>query len=147
MGSFEAAVISMWQENLGVTVQPQLLDPFVYNEELYGGNVGHLFSSGWCADYPDPQNFLDVLFHSRSPQNLGGFGHPEIDALLEEARTVGDPAQRMALYREIEQRIVEEAPAVFVAHSLSAVLVKPYLQGYELTPIGVPQWHTLSIER
>ncbi len=147
VGSFEAAVISMWQENLGVTVQPQLLDPFVYNEELYGGNVGHLFSSGWCADYPDPQNFLDVLFHSRSPQNLGGFGHPEIDALLEEARTVGDPAQRMALYREIEQRIIEEAPAVFVAHSLSAVLVKPYLQGYELTPIGVPQWHTLSIER
>jgi len=146
VGSFETAVISMWQENLGVTVQTQLLDPFIYNEELYAGNVGHLYSSGWCADYPDPQNFLDVLFHSRSAQNLGGFGQEQIDALLEEARTVSDPAQRMALYAEIEQRIIDQAPAVFVAHSLSAVLVKPYIVGYELTPIGVPQWHTISLE-
>lgn len=147
VGAFEAAVISMWQENLGVAVQPQLLDPFTYNEELYAGNMGHLFTSGWCADYPDPQNFLDVLFHSQSAQNLGGFSNPQIDAQLEEARTLSDSAQRMARYAEIEQQLVAQAPVAFIAHSLSAVLVKPYVQGYELTPIGVPQWHTLSLSR
>ena len=147
VGAFEAAVISMWQDNLGVSVQPQLLDPFVYNEQLYAGNVGHLFSSGWCADYPDPQNFLDVLFHSDSAQNLGGFHDAQIDAMLEEARAIPDVAQRLATYGEIEARIVDQSAAVFVAHSLSAVLVKPHVQGYRLTPIGVPQWHTLSLSR
>ena len=147
VGAFEAAVISMWQENLGVAVQPQILDPFVYNEELYSGNVGHIFSSGWCADYPDPQNFLDVLFHSGSPQNLGGFADPQIDALLVEARAMPDPAARLAAYSHIEEQLIRQAPAVFVAHSLSAVLVSPDVQGYELTPIGVPQWHRLSLTR
>ena len=137
----------MWQENLGVAVQPQLLDPFVYNEQLYAGNVGHVYSSGWCADYPDPQNFLDILFHSGSAQNVGGFSEAEIDSLLEEARAISDPSQRLDAYGEIEEQIIQLAPAVFVAHSLSAVLVSPDVQGYELTPIGVPQWARLSLNR
>ncbi|MFW6068589.1 MAG: ABC transporter substrate-binding protein [Chloroflexota bacterium] len=145
VGAFEAAVISMWRENLGVTVQPQLLDPFTYNEELYAGNVGSVYSSGWCADYPDPQNFLDVLFHSDSAQNLGEFREAGIDAMLEEARAMADVEERLALYAEIEEQIVAQAPAVFVAHGLSAMLVQPRVQGYELTPIGVPQWHRLRL--
>jgi ABC-type transport system substrate-binding protein len=67
--------------------------------------------------------------------------------MLEEARTIPDAGQRLALYAEIEEHLVQEAPAAFVSHDLSAVLVKPYVQGYELTPIGVPQWHTLSLSR
>ena len=147
VGAFEAAVISMWQEHLGITVVPQLLDPFIYHEQLYAGNVGHLYSSGWCADYPDPQNFLDVLFHSASAQNLGGFSDPQLDTMLEAARTIADPAQRMAQYAAIEALIVAQAPSIFVSHSLSAVLVKPHVQGYELAPIGVPQWHRIALSR
>jgi ABC-type transport system substrate-binding protein len=146
-GTFVDAVITMWQENLGVTVQPQLLDPFTYYDELYAGNVGHVYSSGWCADYPDPQNVLDVLFHSDSRQNVGRFSDPQIDALLEQARTEPDAAQRLELYAGIEEKVIEAAPAAFVSHSLSAVLVKPALEGYELTPIGVPQWHRVGLER
>ncbi len=66
------AVITMWQENLGLTIEPVLIDPYTYNDQLYSGDVGHFFSSGWCADYPDPQNFLDILYHSGSVQNLSG---------------------------------------------------------------------------
>ncbi|NJN54925.1 MAG: peptide ABC transporter substrate-binding protein, partial [Anaerolineae bacterium] len=66
VGDYDAALISMWQDNLGVTIEPQIIDPFLFYDELYGGNVGHFYDSGWCADYPDPQNFLDVLYHSGS---------------------------------------------------------------------------------
>jgi ABC-type transport system substrate-binding protein len=143
--AYTTAVISMWQENLGVTIEPLLIDPFNFFDELYGGNIGHIFSSGWCADYPDPQNFLDVLYHSQSPQNLGGFADPDVDQLLVQARVERDSAARLALYQEAEQQIVSQAPAVFVAHTVSAVLVKPRLQNYVLAPIGVTQWHTVSI--
>ena len=145
VGAYVTAVITMWQENLGVTIRPVILDPFTYYDALYDGHVGHLFSSGWCADYPDPQNFLDVLYHSESPQNLGGYSNPGVDMLLEQARIERDITSRMTLYGEIEQQIVVDAPVVFTSHGLTAVLVKPRLQNYVLTPIGVPQWHHISL--
>ena len=147
VGAYATAVISMWQENLGVTIQPVLLDPFTFFDELYSGNTGHIFSSGWCADYPDPQNFLDVLYHSGSRQNLSGFADPDIDRLLEQARVERDIPTRLALYHESEQKIVDQAPVVFMSHSVSAVLVKPHLQNYILSPIGVTQWHTVSVSK
>ena len=146
-GAYVTAVISLWQETLGVTIEPLVIDPFIYFDELYGGNTGNFFTSGWCADYPDPQNFLDVLYHSESQQNLGGFSDPQLDALLEKARVEKDVARRLAMYQEAERMIVREAPAVFVSHGITAVLVKPYLEGYVLTPIGIPQWHRVRINR
>jgi oligopeptide transport system substrate-binding protein len=145
VGALVTALITMWQENLGVTIEPVLLDPYEYLDELYAGNTGHLFTSGWCADYPDPENFLDLLFHSGSQQNLTGFSDGAVDGLLEQARVEGDVQARLAQYGHIERQIVAGAPAVFLVHSLSAVLVKPYLENYVLTPIGVPQWHEVVI--
>lgn len=146
VGAFVTAVITLWQDHLGVTIEPQVIEPFQFYDELYAGNVGHFFGSGWCADYPDPQNFLDILYHSDSPQNNGNFSDPEIDTLLEAARVERDIEKRLALYAEIEQRIVAQAPEIFIAHGLTAVLVNPRLVGYQLTPIGVRQWHQVSIK-
>jgi ABC-type transport system substrate-binding protein len=143
--TYTTAVISMWQENLGVTIQPVLIDPFIFLDEVYGGNVGNIYSSGWCADYPDPQNFLDVLYHSQSQQNLSGFADADVDQLLVQARVERNSATRLALYQEAERLIVAQAPVVFVSHGVSAVLVKPRLQNYVLTPIGVTQWHEVSL--
>lgn len=147
VGAFVTAVITMWQDALGVTIEPVLLEPFTYLDELYAGHIGHIFSQGWCADYPDPENFLDVLFHSSSQQNLGGYSNPAIDALLEQARVEPDVEARMALYGDIERRIVADAPSIFLTHNLSAELVKPYLKDYVHTPIGVAQWHLVRLER
>jgi oligopeptide transport system substrate-binding protein len=144
-GAYVTAVITMWHENLDVIIEPEILDPFVFYEELYAGNVGNIYSSGWCADYPDPQNFLDILYHSDSQQNIGGFEDKMVDALLESARVERDVARRMEQYAEIEQMIVEAAPVVFVSHGLTAILVKPRVRGYVHTPIGVPQWHHVSL--
>jgi ABC-type transport system substrate-binding protein len=146
VSSYETAVITMWQENLGVTIEPVLIEPFTFLDELYGGNVGNIFSSGWCADYPDPQNFLDVLYHSQSQQNLSGFHDAAVDDLLVQARVERDIPNRIGLYQEVERMIVAQAPVVFVSNSVSAVLVKPRLQNYVLTPIGVSQWHQVSLE-
>jgi ABC-type transport system substrate-binding protein len=147
VGAYITAVITLWEEALGVTIEPVLLEPFTYFDALYAGDVGHFFSSGWCADYPDPQNFLDVLYYSTSEQNLSRFSDAGIDALLDEARVEQDVQQRLAMYQEIERRIVAAAPVVFTSHGISAVLVKPGLEGYVLTPIGIPQWQHVTKQR
>jgi oligopeptide transport system substrate-binding protein len=147
VGPFVTALITLWQENLGVPIEPVMLDPYTYLDELYAGNTGDIFVQGWCADYLDPENFLDVLFHSQSRQNLGGYDNSAVDSLLERARIEPDVGVRMAQYAEIERMIVEDAPAVFLTHSLSAELVKPYVENYVTTPIGVAQWHRVSLDR
>lgn len=143
--AYTTAVITLWQENLGVTIEPVIVDPYIYYDELYAGNVGHFYGSGWCADYPDPQNFLDILYHSQSRQNIGGFSDPAIDTMLEAARIEPDPTIRLQRYADAEHAIVEAAPVVFTSHGLTAVLVKPRLQNYVLTPLGVRQWQNVSV--
>jgi ABC-type transport system substrate-binding protein len=133
-----AALAEMWEQNLGVTITVENLEPNFFLEQVYSGNHGQLFSGGWCADYPDPENFADVLFHTGSQQNQGGYSNPQLDALLEQARTERDVSTRIGLYQQAEQILVEDAAALFTAHYLSYQLVKPYVKGYVYTPIAIP---------
>ena len=138
IGSDVAAMAEMWQQNLGVTITVENLEPNYYYDQIYSGNHGQLISGGWCADYPDPDNFADVLFHTGSSQNNGGYSNPQLDTLLEQARVEQDVTKRIAMYQQAEQMIVNDAPVLFTAHSLSYQLVKPYVKGYMLTPIDIP---------
>jgi oligopeptide transport system substrate-binding protein len=133
-----AALVQMWQQNLGVTITVENIEPNYYLEAIYSGNHGQIFDGGWCADYPDPENFADVLFHTGSAQNNGGYSNPALDAILEQARTERDVSKRIALYQQAEQTIVNDAPVLFTVHYLSYQLVKPYVKGYVFTPIDIP---------
>jgi oligopeptide transport system substrate-binding protein len=138
IGANVAAMAEMWEQNLGVTVTVENLEPNYYYDQIYSGNHGQLFSGGWCADYPDPENFADVLFHTGSQQNNGGYSNPELDTLLEQARVEQDVNRRMAMYQQAEQMLVDDAAALWTTHSLSYQLVKPYVKGYSFTPIDIP---------
>ena len=133
-----AAMAEMWEQNLGMTITVENLEPNYYYEQIYSNNHGQLFSGGWCADYPDPENLADVLFHSGSSQNNGGYSNPEYDALVEAARVEQDVIKRIGLYQQAEQLLVQDAAALFTTASLSYQLVKPYVKGYVFTPIDIP---------
>ena len=136
----------MWQQNLGITITVENVEPDKYSDLIHAGQHGQLFSGDWCADYPDPENFVDALFHTGAQQNESHYSSPQVDALLEQARTERDVARRMQLYQQAEQLIVDDAAVLFTTHGLSHVLVKPYVQGYVLTPIDVPLERYLSID-
>ena len=133
-----AAMAEMWEQNLGVTITVENLEPNYYYDQIFSGNHGQLFSGGWCADYPDPENFADVLFHSGSSHNNGGYSNPQLDALLEAARVEQDVTKRISMYQQAEQMLVDDAAALFTSFSLSYQLVKPYVKGYVFTPIDIP---------
>jgi oligopeptide transport system substrate-binding protein len=133
-----AAMAEIWEQNLGVTITVENLEPDYYYDQIYSSNHGQLFSGGWCADYPDPENFADVLFHTGSPQNNGRYSNPQLDTLLEAARIEQDVTKRIAMYQQAEQIIVDDAAALFTTYSLSYQLVKPYVKGYVFTPIDIP---------
>ena len=133
-----AAMAQMWKQNLGVTIMVENLEPNFYYDQIYSGNHGQLYDGGWCADYPDPENFADVLFHTGSAQNNGGYSNPRLDSILEAARVEPDVTRRIAMYQQAEQMLVDDAAALFTIHYLSYELVKPYVKGYVITPIDIP---------
>jgi oligopeptide transport system substrate-binding protein len=138
VGSDVAAMAEMWEQNLGVTLKIENIEYNYYYEQIHSGNHGQIFGGGWCADYPDPENFADVLFHSGSSQNNGGYTNSELDILLEQARVEKDVTHRIAMYQQAEQVIVNDAPVLFTTYSISHQLVKPYVKGYVFTPISIP---------
>ena len=136
-----------WREHLGLEVEAVSVFEFAdFLERLDNEELG-VFATGWCADYPDPQNFLHVLFHSESAENRFGYSNEQVDALLEEASTEADSERRASLYHQAERLVLNDWVAVPLRHSTRHMLVQPYVKGYELTPIGIPQLQNISIER
>ena len=135
----------MWRRNLGVEVEIRLLEPEKY-AYLIMQEKDELFILPWGADYPDPQNFLDVLFHSGTKDNIGEYSNSEVDALLEEAREERDVTARMNLYQQAEQMIVSDAACLPIYFDVSYTLVKPYVENLPLTPLWIPRLRHVSLE-
>ena len=138
------AIIQMWKDNLGVQIEVQQEETARFYSDLDRG-LFQMFDIGWIGDYPDPENFLDLLFHSRSLQNNTTYANPDVDALLEQARVEQDPSARAALYQQAERLIVEDAPWIPLFFGQSNEVVKPYVQGYLPPRIVIPYLRYISL--
>tara|TARA_B100000427_G_scaffold328479_1_gene341679 strand:- start:445 stop:2109 length:1665 start_codon:yes stop_codon:yes gene_type:complete len=144
----DTEVISdMWKETLGIEVEIQQVEWATYLQDMNRKRLQLWAGSGWQADYADPQDFIDVLFYSKSDVNHGNYSNPEVDKLILEARTEIDNNRRFLLYNQAEQIIVDEA-AIFPLwfDTDGYALVKPWVKGYEFTPIIVPKFKDVEIK-
>lgn len=103
---------------------------------------------GWIADYPDPDDYLRILFHSKSGSlNAAHYSNPEVDALLEKGRAMSADLEdegRLELYRKLEDRIVAEVPWLFLWHRKNRIAIKPRLQGLRLGALDADGSLTLT---
>tara|TARA_B100001750_G_C15522430_1_gene613263 strand:+ start:8307 stop:9992 length:1686 start_codon:yes stop_codon:yes gene_type:complete len=139
-------ILEMWKQTLDIEVEIQQVEWATFLEELDKEALQVYAGLGWEADYPDPQDFLDILFHSQSAQNHGQHSNSQLDDILERARVEQDINSRIELYRQAEQIIVNEAywvPLWFTGEQYA--LIKPRVQGYVLTPMTVPKLSKLKI--
>jgi len=144
--SYLGAIIQEWQQNLGVEISVRQLESenFLYNLKE---EKDEMFIMGWIADYPDPHNFLDVLFYTGSEVNISEYSNPALDALLDQAAIEQDEALRLAMYQQAEQLVVDDAPCLPLFHGANYILVEPYVKGYELSPLGIPNLSKVYIDK
>ena len=96
------------------------------------------FFANWYADYPDPENFLVPLFHSR---NIGGggnrarFRNADVDAALDRLER-GEEPDRAAACAALDREIHELAPWVYLWHPVAEVVVSERVENYR--PFRVP---------
>ena len=133
-------VIEMWRQELEVEVEIQQVEWATYLQDLNADKFQAFGGSGWQADYPDPQDFLDILFHTDSKQNHTSYSNPELDAILEQARTEPDVERRVQLYHQAENLIVQDAPLLPLWYTGEQyVLIKDHIEDYRLTPMTIPK--------
>ncbi len=145
IGSGLGAIIHEWRQTLGVEVKVRQLEPefFLYNlmEEK-----DEMYYLGWIADYPHPQDFLDILFQSEAEHNYGEYSSPEVDDLLKMAGIEPDKDRSLELYQQIEQILVDDAACLPLWFEQNYVLVKPHVKGYALSINGVANLNMVSVE-
>lgn len=146
-GGWSATLRDVAERDLGLSIEVRDYEDFGAFLDALDTNTLPMFSSGWIADYPDPENFLDVLFRSGSGENHFAYGNPDVDALLDQAAVEPDEATRYELYREAERRILADAPLIPLYHDVEYMLVKPYVRGLELTPMGILDLATVELVR
>ncbi|HNP71921.1 MAG TPA: ABC transporter substrate-binding protein, partial [Kouleothrix sp.] len=129
-------IAQMYQKSLGITIVPEPVEGTTLTA-LRKSNETYpmITTAGWCADYPDQQNWLSVYWHSSTnfAKNTG-YKNAEIDKLLEQADVETDPAKRTQLYDQAQKLVIGDLGQIMRGVTKNTYLIKPYVKGLDFTP-------------
>ena len=95
-----------------------------------------MFRLSYSARIPDPDDFLTVQLHSGGQANWSFYKNPQIDRLLEQARKEFDYPRRIALYRDVERIVADDAPWILQHNEVFERLYQPYVSGVQISFLG-----------
>ena len=125
------------KRNLGLTVELKNEEWKVYLKSLQT-DASQIYRMGWQADYPDPDNFLNLMT-SFSENNHTNWGNPEFDKLIEQGAAELDAAKRVEIYKRAQKILVETDIPVFPVFSrVTHVLLNPRVK--DLKQNRMAQW-------
>jgi len=110
-----------------------------------------IFQWGWVADYPDPENFLFLLWtpmgrtHGGGP-NTANFSDPRYDELFLEMKARGNDERRLELIREMRGILEEERPWIELFHPESYLLAQGWLHNEKPPGLSIPTAKYLDID-
>ncbi len=156
-----AAIQQMWKDTLGADVRVENQEWKVYlktiNKNTPVEDEFHIFRLGWCADYPDENNWVYEVFNSEAGANRlrrncadpnceETTGPSKFDELTAAAGKEQDPQKRIEMYKEAEDILArEEAAYAPIYHYTSVVVTKPWLTR-NYPPLGGADWYNWKID-
>jgi len=128
-------IAAKWKADLGLDVKLNPVEATTYTALTKDVKTApQTFILGWCADYPDPQNWLSVYWvTSSSFAQRTAFSDKTFDDLIAKADVEIDPAKRMDLYVQAQKEVIGAVPGVMVWNNVNAYLVKPNVKGIAQT--------------
>ena len=119
-----------WAEGLGLDLDWELLDWDEYQLRL-ASDPPDIFVGYWGPHYHDPDSFLRVGV----PWRAMGWQSDAYRRLIAEAGHITDPERRMALYRQADRMLIEDAVLVPVEYGqIYAFLLKPWVKRFPTAP-------------
>ena len=135
---------SQLKKNIGLNVELNSQEWKTYLHRLKTKEV-ELFRLGWLADYPDPDNFMNLMA-SFSDNNHTGWKNKRFDKLILQAMTTEDGPQRKKLYDQAQKILLEEETAVFpIFTTVSHLLISPRIKNYPLNVMSYILFKNIEI--
>jgi len=111
-----------------------------FQEKVRKGAV-QLFYLGWNADYPDPENFLFLLYGPQGKvrhngENAANYANPEYDRLFEQMRAMENSPERQALISRMMVILQEDTPWVWGFHPKDYSLHHAWLKNRKPSKVG-----------
>lgn len=132
------AVQQMITSNLNIKVKLEVL-PFPQHIENLESGKALFWRSAWIADYPDPENFLNLLYSIHIPKepdaksyiNASRYMSAKFDSVFNMALKTTDEAERFKLYEEADQIAIEDAAIIPIFYDENIRLLQPYVKGFD----------------
>ena len=96
----------------------------------------YLVFLGRIMSFPDPEDIIRPLFFSKSVFNVFGYENPELDRLLQEAEIERSWTKRIELFRQIEDILHSDVPALPLFSHQNRVAMQSNVRGVEVPPLG-----------
>lgn len=139
----------LWRKNLNAIGLRVRFKTDKKTEIIKASRLGtvQMFESNWIADFPDGDNFYQLLYGPNSGRaNYARFDLPEYNLRYEQARVLPDSPARQKLYTEMNQLLHAYNPWVPLTHPVSADIRHPWLKHYKRHPVELTTWRYIDID-
>jgi oligopeptide transport system substrate-binding protein len=141
--------VNAWKR-LGLDVEISATDYNQFRDKLKRGAY-QIFSFGWIADYPDPENFLFLLWGPLSDSKSGGpnnanFADPRYDTLFREMKDRPNDARRLELIREMRGILERERPWIELYHAESYALYQGWMRNVKPAGLSLPSAKYVDVD-
>jgi ABC-type oligopeptide transport system substrate-binding subunit len=128
---------------IGLDIEINATNYNQFREKMRKGSY-QIYMSGWIADYPDPENFLFLLWGENAGSTSGGENHanfrdPRFDALFVEMKNMPNGPARMARIREMREILERERPWIELFHRENYALYHGWVRNVKTAGLTFPQ--------
>jgi len=116
----------------GIIIKPSFQTFSAYLQRVESGNF-QIAISGWQADYPDAENFYQLLYGpNKAPgPNSSSWANAEYDRLFDQARFMDNGPERYALFAKMHEIIREDVPVIFVWSDIAVGLHQKWVRNFK----------------
>lgn len=140
------AIVTQLRSNLGIQVKTNKIAWAAYLDRHTKRELD-FFHMRWAADYLDPENFLSALLATYGAENKLNYSNPAYDALTSKADTlIGDEAERMRLYAQAEDIVLQDAVFIPIYFQRDAELISPRVRDLRESLFGHLPHTRVSLE-
>ena len=141
-----ASYVAKQCEDVGIPVQVEVIQKSLLLEQTAKSTAG-FFRGSWIADYPDAENYM-AMFYSKNPAppNYTRYKNPVFDRLYEQAIAETNDSVRYALYRQMDQLVINDAPVVPVWYDMVIHLVQNNISGFHANALNLLELRRVRVK-
>ncbi len=138
----------LWKRNMDAVGIKMTFKKGKWPELVKASKLGKLqmWGAAWIADYPDGENYLQLLYGKNEDANTARFKLPAYDALYEKVKRMPDSPERTALYQDMAKLVLVYAPWKLGVHRIANAVAQPWVSPLKRHPIMHAPWKYLDID-